>query len=192
MPLTLNGAEADAQAIDEYLTNLEGYDTYETLKKNLPDLFTKLMNVTPDAIKDKCSVYKFGSGCAGLEGACFLVYDSQVYGIGGSSGGFGVTELAYMSDGEKELLYYIYSWGSGIHRSHLGVFNFKTKEILDCGGIEEEWLYDVAFKLSDDGMTLGLCEADIGWADYETWQVEIEKGKRLFSDVEKLEFIKRR
>lgn len=104
-------------------------------------------NVTPDGIKEETggAIFKFGDS-----GQTLLLLDGNVYGLGAYFGGDGLTSAVpcdFDGDGKKDILY-TYSWGSGIHRSHLAVFNTRTKESAE--------LYDTLDEsdLSKSGMDL--------------------------------------
>jgi len=84
-------------------------------------------NVTPDGIKEETGgeIFKFGDS-----GQTFLLLEGHVYELGVSFGGYGLMSAVpcdFDGDGNKDIVY-TYSWGSGIHRSHLAVFNTRTKE----------------------------------------------------------------
>lgn len=85
-------------------------------------------NITPDFIADNSDyeIFKYSTSTQS-----FIMYDGKVYSIGECFGGFGITSMALADlnrDGEYEL-YYTFSWGSGIHRSQVGYFEPKSKEV---------------------------------------------------------------
>jgi hypothetical protein len=87
-------------------------------------------NVTP-ALVERSSIYrifKFDASCE----AC-LLFDGAVYPLGTGFGGFGVTSFLtgdLNEDGLMEL-YFTYSWGSGIHRSHAAYFDPVSRKTVD-------------------------------------------------------------
>lgn len=178
----------DQQMIDDFLANNEEYANYEEIQKNVPDVLSYLVNITPDSLKEICSVYRFTyeTGTS-LGGETFLVYDNSVYPLGCAFGGYGITEFAYINSGGNHTLYFIYSWGSGIHRSHIGMFDFNTKKIADYGGsvFRDQ---DIAFCLSDDGNTLGVCQAQIRWPNWDVLEITIAKGECLYQDINTIDF----
>lgn len=84
-------------------------------------------NVTPEQIEEMTSaqIFKFSDSCA-----TFLYLDGQVYPFGDWFGGFGFVNAVpcdFDEDGNWDILY-TYSWGSGLHRSLIAVFNTQTKQ----------------------------------------------------------------
>lgn len=188
LPMEEADGTVDKEIIDRFLT--DNSSNYKEIQKNVPDVLSQLMDITPEALQDKCSIYKFRKEFGtGLAGRTYLVCDNKVFPIGNALGGYGITEFAYINDSNQDMLYFIYSWGSGIHRSHIGAFNFNTKEITDYGGLIKGFQgNDIAFCLSKDNKTLGICEAEIKWTNYDTGEVEITKGKRIFRDIDAFAF----
>lgn len=188
LPVAEAEGTVDTEIIDRFLT--KNHPKYQKIKKNTPGILWQLIDITPEALQDKCAIYRFRNRLSsGLAGTTYLIYDNKVYPIGSAFGGYGITEFAYINDSNQDMLYFIYSWGSGIHRSHIGAFNFNTKEITDYGGLIEGFQgNDIAFCLSKDNKTLGICEAEIKWTNYDTGEVEITKGKRIFRDIDAFAF----
>ncbi len=86
-------------------------------------------NITPDDIKDNSdySIFKYGTSCAS-----FLLYEDKVYPLGIGFGGPGLTSMALADlngDGKPEL-YFTFSFGSGLRRSHAAYFDPATKQIV--------------------------------------------------------------
>ena len=187
-PMKQTSGAVDQQIIDDFLTDNEEYANYEEIQKNVPDILSYLENITPDSLKEICSIYRFTFETAtSLGGETFLVYDNSVYPLGCAFGGYGITEFAYISSNENHALYFIYSWGSGIHRSHIGMFDFNTKQIADYGGFVFRD-QDIAFYLSDDGNTLGVCQAQIRWPNWDDLEIIIVKGECLYQDINTIDF----
>lgn len=86
-------------------------------------------NITPDYIRDNSgySVFKYDASCAS-----FLLYEGKVYPLGEWFGGLGVTNmtLADLNGDQKPELYFTYSWGSGLHRSHVAYFDPVGKKVV--------------------------------------------------------------
>lgn len=96
---------------------LTGYDFSE---KNC-------FHVTPEDIRTKSNlrIFKFGNSCLS-----FIMIDGEVYELCNSFGGFGFIDGVFCdfdNDGNEDILVSS-SWGSGLHRSEISVFNTKTKE----------------------------------------------------------------
>ena len=93
-------------------------------------------NVTPGAVSmsTDIKIFKFSDSCAS-----FALIDGEVYEICTSFGGYGFFNAApwdYDEDGTMDLLI-ASSWGSGMHRSEISVFNVKTKEsTVICTSVE--------------------------------------------------------
>ncbi len=83
-------------------------------------------NITPDSFGENSgySIFKFDLSCAS-----FLLYENKVYPLGEWFGGFGVTSMALAEDGSQEL-FFTYSFGSGLHRSHIAYFDPVMKKVV--------------------------------------------------------------
>lgn len=189
LPMKQNSDPVDVQIIDQFLSTCShASGHYETMKQNVPDILTYLRDVTPDFLKDKCSIYRFPYAApTGLSGDTFLVYDGEVFVLGEAVGCHGVTEFAYIEQESGETLYFIYSFGSGLHRSHIGAFDFRTKQITNTDGLLFQ-KQDICFRLSEDSQTLGICQAEIRWPTFDVVSIEISPGSILYEDVLELEF----
>lgn len=89
-----------------------------------------LYNITPQEITEQFGfrIFKYDQNCES-----YLVYRGNVYQLGSGFGGLGTVSFAVSDlnqDGAFEL-YYTYSWGSGIHRSHIGYFDSASLEMTD-------------------------------------------------------------
>lgn len=106
--------------VSDFLEKMQGFTTYyET---------DECYNITPDFVADNSdySIFKYSSSTES-----FILYDGEIYSIGTCFGGLGITSMALADldkDGTYEL-YYTFSWGSGLHRSHVGYFEPINKEI---------------------------------------------------------------
>lgn len=86
-------------------------------------------NVTPLSVASETDIkiFKFSDSCMSL-----ALIDNEVYEICTSFGGYGFVNAVpwdYDEDGNLDLLI-ASSWGSGLHRSEISVFNTKTKESI--------------------------------------------------------------
>jgi hypothetical protein len=108
-------------------------------------------NITTDNLRDYSgySVFKFDTSCAS-----FLLYEGEVYPLGEWFGGFGVTSMEIWDsngDGIDEL-YYTYSWGSGIHRSHAAYFDPAAKKTTAFDYVNMDG--DMVFAPGSGGLSL--------------------------------------
>lgn len=131
-------------------------------------------NITPDIIKESSEykIFKYNTSSAS-----FLQYEDTIYPLGIWFGGYGVTSMALADMDEDEMpeLYFTYSWGSGLHRSHVAYFNPKQKEVVTF----DYTLKDKDMMIIDKGDgSLSLYEATIrmenGFSNFEA-----EKGNFL-------------
>lgn len=86
-------------------------------------------NVTPAsvAMQTNIKIFKFSDSCVSL-----ALIDGKVYSICESFGGYGFVNAVpwdYDEDGNLDLLV-ASSWGSGLHRSIISIFNTRTKESI--------------------------------------------------------------
>lgn len=84
-------------------------------------------NVTPVAVAEQTDykIFKFSDSCISL-----VLIDGEVYELCNSFGGFGFVSAVpcdFDEDGNIDLLV-ASSWGSGLHRAEISIFNTKTKE----------------------------------------------------------------
>lgn len=84
-------------------------------------------NVTPPqvAAETNMKIFKFSDSCISL-----VLLDNKIYTLCESFGGYGFVNAIpcdFDNDGNKDLLV-ASSWGSGLHRSIISVFNSVTKE----------------------------------------------------------------
>lgn len=152
----------DAESLDDYFLNSN--PSYETLKNNQPDLLNHIKCVKSDYVKskNKIQIFRFSSrDNGGLNGMTYLHLGNNYYPLGGSFGGWGVTEFVYRSDGNHSLLYYIYSCGSGIHRSYVNAFDLSNEKQYSIVGIETaDAFIDYTFEISEDN-SIDLYQAEI-------------------------------
>ncbi len=123
VPVSLNCSK---EYVDEFMAilgevKLDGLYGDITLDKE------HCYNVTPTAVADVLDVkiFKFNNTCSSL-----ILIDGEIYYVCGSFGGWGFVNAVpwdYDNDGNMDLLV-ASSWGSGLHRSEISVFNTSTKE----------------------------------------------------------------
>lgn len=86
-------------------------------------------NITPDYMKESSDylIFKYDTSSAS-----FLLYEGKVYPLGEWFGGSGVTSIALadLNGDQKSELYFTYSWGSGLHRSHAAYFDPASKQVV--------------------------------------------------------------
>ena len=147
----------DAESLDDYFLNSN--PSYETLKNNQPDLLNHIKCVKS---KNKIQIFRFSSrDNGGLNGMTYLHLGNNYYPLGGSFGGWGVTEFVYRSDGNHSLLYYIYSCGSGIHRSYVDAFDLSNEKHYSIVGIETaDAFVDYTFEINEES-NIDLYQAKI-------------------------------
>ncbi len=155
----------DTKSLDDYfLSNEEKYPSYKELKKNQPDLLKHTKYVKSDHVisKRKVQIIRFSSqDNGGMDSATFLRLNNNYYPLGGSFGGWGVTEFLYKKDNEHSWLYFIYSMGSGIHRSYVDVVDLSSGTYYSIIGIETaDAFIDYTFELDKEN-NIDLYEADI-------------------------------
>ena len=106
-------------------------------------------NVTPERVAEETDIRIFQYS---KTAASFALVDGEVYEICHWFGGFGFFDAYpwdYDGDGQTDLLI-ASSWGSGLHRAELSVFNRATKEITVLYDTTEDGLcyrgqYDLCF-----------------------------------------------
>ena len=191
--MKINNDPVNEKIMNEYVSS---DDDYTKLLENTPNLMSYLYNVTPKALKKKCDIYRFSyDECGKLGGETFLVYEDEVYQLGIAFGGYGVTEFAYIDTKDQNILYFIFSAGSGIHQSSIGAFDFDTKTLsyynpeLTDDPFNQPFAgaNDIAFYVSEG--YLGICEAIIGWKSNDTFEVNIIKGENVIYHIKAVDFI---
>lgn len=154
--------------------SLDGVDTFISLQGDFDSGYENdaCYNVTADDVKEAgYSVFKYDTSCAS-----FLLYENSVYPLGEWFGGLGVTSMAIRdsdNDGLNEL-YYTYSWGSGIHRSHAAYFDPAVKRsiVFDYTRMNEDMVF------IPKGDALLLYDAGINDMESSTW-FEMKTGEYI-------------
>lgn len=142
-----------------------------------------LFDVTPSRIKGSYRIYKYQYSTAS-----FLEYKDKIYPLGEFFGGHGVTQLAEYEHEETSLLYYIYSFGSGRHRTQIGAFDFKELKCksVNCELKEDVVSKDLVFGGSDKvfgGISIDLYTTDYEWAE-DQLTFNFKYGEKVFEGIE--------
>ncbi len=137
-------------------------------------------NVTPSAVSmsTDIKIFKFSDSCVSL-----ALIDGEVFEICTSFGGYGFFNAVpwdYDADGTMDLLI-ASSWGSGIHRSEISVFNVKTKRsTVICSSMEfnnsdpgNDWFVAMQSPSSDTG------NPEEKTISYVIYSAEIQSGNSL-------------
>lgn len=132
-------------------------------------------NVTPDGIEEETSaqIFKFSDCCA-----TFIYLDSQVYPLGEWFGGYGFVNAVlcdFDHDGNSDILY-TYSWGSGLHRSLVAVFNTQTMEntvVYDSSDTDKP---NVDLYVSTQSPSIDIPNVEIP-TYYVVYIIDIDKGE---------------
>lgn len=143
----------------------------EALKGNVPafslkadaTLYSEAKNVTPASLKGRCEICRFGfqDPLTGVEGATYLLEKGHLTSLGISFGGYGVNQFAYSRNGSPAQLYFVYSWGSGVHRAEIGVYDFASSTQTSLALEETFWSKDACFVLKENGTEIAAYEATL-------------------------------
>ncbi len=107
------------------------------------DIAGDFADITPDAVFEEtgCQIFK---DSATYES--YLLSDGEVTPVATGFGGFGITDILPCDldeNGQTDILY-AYSWGSGLHRSQLSVYNLtdKAETTLDYVNLNNDMLLE--------------------------------------------------
>lgn len=104
-------------------------------------------NVTTENLKKTgVSIFKFKDECV-----TYLKYGDDIYHFAGGFGGYGFVNAVtcdFDHNGKVDILY-TYSYGSGIHRSIVSVFNLTTFEVTDLFSTFGDDAFDKDTYMSD-------------------------------------------
>ena len=186
-----NDERIDTQSLDEYFLNNDEYSSYSELKKNSPDLLKhiKVIESSGDTFKNNFKMFRFSIEENGfLDDATFLYVNQTYYQLGVSFGGFGVTEFIRRQGDAGFWLYFIYSYGSGIHRSGLGIMNFPKGEFYTIDDLDLGTSIDYTFVINDEDNTIDLYKADIdSYRDNDDFSVfNIKKKNLAFAKIDEM------
>ena len=160
-----NNETINKVALDNYfLTHEEEYPSYKALKGNVPNILdhTRTINIS-GGFTNKMQAIRFSSGENGfLTGETILLHNGQYFHLGGAWGGHGVTEFIRRQGDKGHWLYFIFSNGSGIHRTNVGVYNMLKSELYTISSLELEINKDYTFKISENN-TIDIYEATSGF-----------------------------
>ena len=117
---------ATKDSVEEFVSLLENIEPSGLISGYKFDEET-CYNVTPPkvAAETNMKIFKFSDSCAS-----FVMMDNEVYPLCESFGGYGFVNAIpcdFDNDGNKDL-FVASSWGSGLHRSVISVFNSVSKE----------------------------------------------------------------
>lgn len=157
--------------VPEFLALLGDVDASNTLLSGCVFNAETCFNVTPPqvAAETDIKIFKFSDSCVSL-----ILLDGKIYMPCESFGGFGLVNAVpcdFDSDGNQDLLL-ASSWGSGIHRSIISVFNSVTKEItevyntIDSSDPDRDLI--VMADSTASGVVYYVCTVDIT-LDYEAF-----------------------
>jgi hypothetical protein len=149
-----------------------------------PKVLDDFNDITPENVflETGCQIFKNASSCQS-----YLLYEGELYTLGIGFGGLGIVDIAtcdFYDNGKNDLLY-TYSWGSGIHRSCLGFFDFSSKteeeieisSVNELGFIEEEL---VLKKISNNKFEVYTASVTIDGGDFTKLS---PKKDRLFGEI---------
>lgn len=141
--------------VSEFMTALNSLEIYfsDELKE------ANCYNVTPESVSEvtDIKIFKFSDTCAS-----FVFIDNEVFGICNSFGGYGFINAVpwdYDNDGNIDLLV-ASSWGSGVHRSEISVFNTKTKKPIDIYNNMDSYLNPCSNLFVTDDFKVYSCNVD--------------------------------
>lgn len=147
--------EAASQAILEY---------YQKLLPDLnPAVKFPVEDVTTDEIWEQLHIQIFRVTEGIYENESFILNGGNLIQMGTAFGGFGVNSLAVSDlnqDNQLELLF-TYSFGSGIHRTHIAAYapNFYKDRIIEC---DLEYLGDLQLvKLSNQDIEVQIIDMSL-------------------------------
>lgn len=164
-------------SVEDFKVLLNGFDKLNNIKKRESiengntgmseadkQKYYSIIEMTPEKVKKEigCQIFRINN-----TSETFVVYKSKVYQIGFGFGGYGVVSVESCDfDGNKQKdLIYTFSWGSGMHRSHIGVLNLSNnrEEWLDFMQLNEDVLLN---KVSDDNF-----KVDVAKVTWEGWEL---------------------
>ena len=141
-----------------------------------PSVQAPLAERTTDEMWDRLGVQLFVVTEGVAECESFLVRRGRVHSFCGGFGGHGIQSACVTdldSDGEPELTY-TYSWGSGIHRSLVGVSRFVDDE-LRMEDAEVAYVGDLFVRKESDALAI-VEIGEYGW-EFGAWNATARFGE---------------
>ena len=183
----------DKEAFDDYFSDNDDYPSYSALKENVSDLLDNVKSLkVDDAFEESLHLMRFSAGPNGLlQGETFLSHHDTFFRLGGAWGGYGVTQFVIQTGDDGDWLYYLYSYGSGIHQTDIGVFNLITDKFYQIEGLDLEINKDYAFVLDESDNSIDIYEASIfpfvleGNFDFQSYHVKTKT--LIIEDIGKME-----
>ena len=186
----------DKDALNQYfLDNEELYPSYKRLKENCPDLLdhAKCIESAGGFYASGLSMFRFSStGNGFLDGETFLLdkcYDGDYYfHLGQAFGGHGVTEIARRQGNLGYWIFFLYSFGSGVHQTRIGAYRIGKHQLYSFKGIELENHKDFTLVVDDKG-NIDIYEAEITphYDENKFVTFDILKGNLVINDVDDYE-----
>lgn len=158
---------AKMNGLEEKSSEPEGLEAEEkeNLNKKAIAYVNEFVDITPKEVTEsvKCQIFKGSQTCE-----TFVLYNHQVICIGLGGGGYGVMSILpcdFDNNGVSDLVY-TFSWGSGIHRSQIGVLNLKEQKemALEYGLSNKDLILQALSPSEVDVYTAEVSMQDINFA----------------------------
>lgn len=181
--------EIDKESLDAFfLSKEENYPSYSTLKANTPTLLDNVkMLKSSESFIHNLELFRFSSNGNGfLDGETFIHDNNNYYQLGGAFGGYGLTEFVRRQGNGGHWLYFIYSFGSGIHRTQIGIFDLLHNGLYSINNLVLEPGKNFTFMLDESDNSIDLYEAAIvpihNDDGYDTYS--ITNGELAFENID--------
>lgn len=177
----------NVESLDAYfLDNEDLYPTYKELKKNQINLLSNVKEVKTDI--DSFKMLRFSNTNNGfLDSETFIYKDNNYYNIGSAFGGYGVSEFVNIKENKSNFLYFIYSFGSGIHRTYINAFDLNKNEMYQLASLNLNTNCDYTFVIDENDNSLDLYKATINNksnGDYDS--LSIAKESLFIENIDKI------
>lgn len=154
--------EINKESFDNYFkSNKDLYPSYETLKENNPNILDNIKQISLSNFKFKIFRFSNDSMNGFLEGETFIYNNGSYFNLGIAFGGYGVTEFIVSQENGESWLYFLYSYGSGIHRTEIGLFNLKNNEYYYINELPLEMHIDYSLVLDKENKSIDIYTAEI-------------------------------
>lgn len=144
-----------------------GFHAY-ACREITPGMGTEAYGKTP------YKLFKFKDSCAS-----FLLFENAIYPVGEWFGGLGLVQAIPYEDG----LLFTYSWGSGMHRSHISYFNFAKKEMQALDYILPHYdtmLQSAAAQKGDASLSeFTICQADVTITGNDFTEISLAANRQI-------------